>query len=285
MFPRRPPTDEAVSVFDAVVAKKGQTTAPGAPGGTSIIDSSLIGAGANSFVNMAVVLYTGDPRRVDARSATAFNNLTGELTLDAAYKGVAAAIPAGVPYILIPLEIVPGGGAPIVLALNVPAIDSIVNLLERDVIGNKADTPNHTIGNTSSLMRYVKAILGYIGIVPPTIAATATMTGSVVANWQAAEQDLLTIGAAVAGQATVINFLGVGIQNLAGNIAIRMYVTINGVERRIAPIPAGLTFSVAADAPCIPMINSTMAFPGRLRVTVQSNNPADNGAAVTYEAV
>ena len=159
MFPRRPPTDEVVSIFDAIVARKGQTTAPGVAGGTSIIDSGLIGAGANSFVNMGVVLYPGDPLRVDARTASLFNNVTGELTLDAAYKGVAAPIAAGVPYVLIPLEIVPGGGAPIILALNVPAIDSIVNLLERDVIGNKADTANAVVGVTSSQMRYIKAVL------------------------------------------------------------------------------------------------------------------------------
>ena len=35
--------------------------------------------------------------------AVAFNNITGELTLDAAYKGIVAPIPAGVPYILTPL--------------------------------------------------------------------------------------------------------------------------------------------------------------------------------------
>lgn len=232
-FGRRPPTDEVVSIFDALVARKGQTTAPGAAGGTSIIDSGLIGAGANSFANMGVVLYPADPLRVDARTAGIFNNVTGELTLDAAYKGVAAPIPAGVPYVLIPIEIVP---APIV------------------------------------------------GKVPPTIAGTATMHASVVANWQAAEQDLLTIGAAVAGSATSINFLGVGIQNLIGNISIRLYATINGVERRFFPIPGNRTYTAAADAPCISPINGTMIVPGRLRVTVQSDNAADNGAAVTYEA-
>ena len=132
------------------------------------------------------------------------------------------------------------------------------------------------------------AIAAAFGTPIPPITPTpggVTLRNSVIANWQAAEQDLLTIGVVTPGTATTINFLGVGIQNLAGNIAIRMYVTINGVERRIAPIPAGLTFSVAADAPCIPMINSVIALPGRLRVTVQSNNAADNGAAVTYEAV
>ena len=204
------------------------------PGGTSIIDSGLIGAGANSFANMGVVLYPADPLRVDARTAGVFNNVTGELTLDAAYKGVAAPIPAAVPYVLIPLV--------------------------------------------------ASSVTNHIPPITPTPGGI-TLHGSVVANWQAAEQDLLTIGVVTPGTATIINFLGVGIQNLIGDVAIRMYVTINGVERRIAPIPAGLTFSVAADAPCIPMINSVMALPGRLRVTVQSNNAADNGAAVTYEAV
>lgn len=120
--------------------------------------------------------------------------------------------------------------------------------------------------------------------VPPTTPGTVTQYGSVISNWQAAEQDLLTIGAAVAGQATSINFLGVGIQNLIGNISIRMYATINGVERRFYPIPQWTTFNVVADAPCIPAINGSMIIPGRLRVTVQSDNVADNGAAVTYEA-
>ena len=232
-FGRRPPTDEVVSIFDALVARKGQTTAPGAAGGTSIIDSGLIGAGANSFVGMGVVLYPGDPLRVDARTSTAFNNVTGELMLDSAYKGAAVPIPAGVSYGLVPIRATIGAPIP---------------------------------------------------PIPPTPGGV-TYRGSVVANWQAAEQDLLTIGVVTPGTATVINFLGVGIQNLAGNIAIRMYVTINGTERRIYPIPSGLTFSVAADSPSIPIIQSTTALPGRLRVTVQSNNPADNGAAVTYEAV
>ena len=124
-----------------------------------------------------------------------------------------------------------------------------------------------------------------VSTIPPTTPGTATLHASVIANWQAAEQDLLTLGVVTPGTAVSINFLGVGIQNLAGNITIRMYCTINGTERRIYPIPTGLTFSVAADAPCIPVINGSMALPGRLRVTVQSDNAADNGLAVTYEVV
>lgn len=166
---------------------------------------------------------------------------------------------------------------------NVPAIDSLVDLLLRDVVGNKADTPNSVIDDTSSLMRYVKALLAAPPITPTP--GGVTLYGSVNAAWFAAAQDLLTIGVVAAGTATKINFLGVGIQNLVGNITIRMYCTINGVERRIYPIPSGLTFSVAADAPCIAVINGTMVIPGRLRVTVQSDNVLDNAQAVTYEAV
>ena len=70
MFPRRPPTDEEVAVFDTIVAKQGQTTAPGNAGGTSIIDSGLKGSGANSYVNMGVVLYPGDPQHIDARTGS-----------------------------------------------------------------------------------------------------------------------------------------------------------------------------------------------------------------------
>ena len=62
---------------------------------------------------MGVVLYPGQPLKVDTKTVTGFNNLTGEVTLDSAYKGVAAAIPASVAYIMIPIQLVAGGIAPI----------------------------------------------------------------------------------------------------------------------------------------------------------------------------
>ncbi|MDD5700433.1 MAG: hypothetical protein PHU23_00160 [Dehalococcoidales bacterium] len=147
-------------------------------------------------------------------------------------------------------------------------------------------TASLTVGDTVLLLNPAVAA-GFrppSSTVPPTTPSSSTMYGSVTANWQAAEQDLLTIGTAVLGTSTLINFLGVGIQNLVGNITIRMYATINGTERRFYPIPSGTTFSVAGDAPCIPVINGSMTVPGRLRVTIQSDNVADNGQTVDYEA-
>ena len=277
MFPRRPPTDEVVSIFDALVAKQGITTAPGAAGGTSIIDSGLIGSGANSFVNMGVVLYPGDPLHVDARSAATFNNVTGELTLDSAYKGVAAPIPAGVPYILV-LELVAGSGGGIIADLNVPAPDAVANALERDVIGNKADTALQTLSVTASAMRYLKGLVTASG----SKTAITPSRNSVNAAWQAAEQNLVTLG--TAGVVNIIEQLTLGIAAVSGNITIRMYQNVNGVLTRFYPVPAGVTFNALTDAPGIPLIRGRMTIFGQLVVTCQSDVIGDNGLAITYEA-
>ena len=67
----------------------------------------------------------------------------------------------------------------ILAALGVPAANSIINLLERDVIGNKSDTANAVADNTSSLMRYTKAILAALG--PTSVAQGLYYYGVVTA--------------------------------------------------------------------------------------------------------
>ena len=95
---KRPPLREYLSLFQATVAAEGITTGAGAATGDSIIDAALIGAGANSFDGMLAMVYPGQPLLADSMEIIAFNSATGEVTLDRAYKGVAAAIPAGVRY-------------------------------------------------------------------------------------------------------------------------------------------------------------------------------------------
>lgn len=104
---KRPPLDEWLSLFRATIAREGITTGAGAATGDSIIDAALIGIGANSFVSMLMVVYPGEPANVDSMDITAFNNATGEITLSRAYKGVAAAIPIGVPYKIVTFRFVP----------------------------------------------------------------------------------------------------------------------------------------------------------------------------------
>ena len=104
---KRPPLDEWLSLFQSTIAAEGVTTGAGDAAGNSIIDAGLIGAGANSFVSMLMVLYPGQPLLVDSQDITAFNNINGEVTYSAAYKGVAAAIPAGVAYKIVTFRFVP----------------------------------------------------------------------------------------------------------------------------------------------------------------------------------
>jgi len=103
--------------------------------------------------------------------------------------------------------------------------------------------------------------------------------GTTIANWQAAEQDILTIG--TAGIIQKAHSLLVDINALAGNITIRLYTNVNGVERRCY----SETFSVAADDPALWIINGTVAIYGTVRVTAQSNNAADNGQAIGWENI
>lgn len=115
---KRPPLDEVLALFHATVAAEGITTGPGNAGGTSIVDAALALSGANSFFSMLMVLYPGQPRLVDSMDITGFTNGTGEVTLSTAYKGVTAAIPAGVPYKIVTFRFVPAEVAAIEAKLD-----------------------------------------------------------------------------------------------------------------------------------------------------------------------
>jgi len=104
------------------------------------------------------------------------------------------------------------------------------------------------------------------------------VTGSAIYDWQTAESDVVTIGAH--DKRYKVQSLLLGIQNLVGNIiTIRMYMIVNGVERKIYDQP----FDAAADPPGLWIIDGTVGIHEALRVTLQSNNAADNGKAVDYD--
>jgi hypothetical protein len=123
-------------------------------------------------------------------------------------------------------------------------------------------------------------------IVFPALSSASVavpVVDNVVGNWQAAETALVTLGAD--DVRNKFHSLIIDINALIGNITIRIYTQVNGVERRVYPIPAAMTFSVAGDAPAIPVLNATWPHHEAMRVTVQSDNAADNGAAVGYDAL
>jgi len=102
--------------------------------------------------------------------------------------------------------------------------------------------------------------------------------GSTIANWQLAETDIVSIG--TVGTRNKIHDLTLSIHNLAGSlITVRLYKVVNGTEQEVYE----QNFDAAIDPPGLPVINGSWAMHGILRVTVQSNDAADNGKAVDYD--
>ncbi len=89
-------------------------------------------------------------------------------------------------------------------ALLVPGADSLNNVLTRDVVGDKSDTPLYVATATAGLMRYVKALLqgrvvGY-GTFTTSSATVPADTGRTEANDYWKGHGLMPLAGVVAGQ-------------------------------------------------------------------------------------
>jgi len=101
---------------------------------------------------------------------------------------------------------------------------------------------------------------------------------SVIADWNTAESDVVSIGAA--DTRYKLHSLLVSIHSLAGTaITVRMYMPVNGSERKVYE----QVFDATAEPPGLWIVNGTIAIHQVLRVTLQSNNAADNGKTVDYD--
>ena len=103
-------------------------------------------------------------------------------------------------------------------------------------------------------------------------------TGSATADWETAESDVVTIGAH--NVRYKVHSLVISIHNLVGTIiTARLYMLVNGVERKVYE----QVFDAVADPPGLWIINGTVGIHEVLRVTLQSNEAADNGQAIDYD--
>ncbi len=104
------------------------------------------------------------------------------------------------------------------------------------------------------------------------------VSGSTVADWQTAEADVALIGED--GTRFKIHDLTLSIHNLAGGqITVRLYKPVNGLERCCYE----QVFDATSDPPGLPIINGAWAIHDVLRITLESNNAADNGKTVDYD--
>ena len=110
------------------------------------------------------------------------------------------------------------------------------------------------------------------------LAGEAPGSGSTTADWQTGEADVVSIGAS--GIRNKIHDLTLSIHNLAGTqVTARLYKTVGGVERKVYE----QKFNTTTDPEGLPIINGSWAIHDVLRVTLQSNNAADNGKVVDYD--
>jgi hypothetical protein len=101
---------------------------------------------------------------------------------------------------------------------------------------------------------------------------------SVIADWQTAEADIVSIG--TANTRYKLHSLLLSIHNLVGTtITVRLYMKVNGVERKVYE----QAFNANTDPLGLWIVNGTVAIHEVLRVTLQSNVAADNGQSVDYD--
>jgi hypothetical protein len=118
----------------------------------------------------------------------------------------------------------------------------------------------------------------HIGSQTDKLAGQTPATGSVARDWQTAEAELISIGAENAKNK--LHSLLVSIHNLAGTIiTVRLYMRVNGIERKVYE----QSFDATADPPGLWIVNGTVGIHEALKVTLESNNAADNSRAVDYD--
>jgi hypothetical protein len=102
--------------------------------------------------------------------------------------------------------------------------------------------------------------------------------GSIAADWQTAESDVVVIGTHNARYK--VHSLLLSIHSLVGTaITVRLYMHVNGTERKVYE----QSFDASSDPSGLWIINGTVGIHEALRVTLQSDNAADNGKSVDYD--
>jgi hypothetical protein len=131
----------------------------------------------------------------------------------------------------------------------------------------------------SLLINVNSGILSQIKDQTDKLAGDAPVTGSATQDWQTAEADVVSVGEA--GVSNKVHDLSLNVSNLVGVLIIRLYKNVNGVERKMYE----QSFNAATEPPGLPIINGTWATHDVIRVSLQSDNAADNGQTVDYDCL
>ena len=147
-----------------------------------------------------------------------------------------------------------------------------------DAVEGKLDHGSHGLAALKALVDALEVKGDAVKTQTDKLAGEAPAQGSTTASWNAVESDVVSIGAD--DTRYKLHSLLLNIHNLVGSvITIRLYMQINGVERKVYE----QTFDAATDPSGLWIVNGTVGIHEVLRVTMQSNNAADNGRSVDYD--
>jgi len=115
----------------------------------------------------------------------------------------------------------------------------------------------------------------------PPVDEWLVAEGTESKNWNAAEQDLVSLGAAATKRKLHSLIVDISQLTAAASITIRLYMKVNGVERKLYE----QTFVVGTDTDGCWVVNGTIGIHDVLRVTCQSDDATDDGKAIAYTAM
>jgi len=131
-------------------------------------------------------------------------------------------------------------------------------------------------------VNWIQKILGIINPVKTQIDKLAGGTpgvGSATENWNAAEADIVSIGANDTKNKLHSLLVNISAIEAAATITIRMYTQINGVERKVYD----QDFAKDTDPDGLWIVNGTVGIHEVLRVTAQSDTVGDDGKSIDYD--
>ncbi len=110
-------------------------------------------------------------------------------------------------------------------------------------------------------------------------AGAAPGVGAATEDWNAAEADIVSIGANDTKNKLHSLVLNISALTAAATITIRMYMQVNAVERKVYD----QDFVKDTDPDGLWVVNGTVGIHEVLRVTAQSDNAGDDGKAIDYD--
>jgi len=247
--------------LEAIVVFRGEATADGAPDGSNIICSNLP---TKADFNVNEVVITSGPCAGEARGIV--GSTTGGIIIP------------DIPFGNMVGQQVTKGTRFAILAIRTTSVEvaAIEAKLDNAAYGLAAiiDEINANEAKIDDLETKGDAIK----VQTDKLAGEAPVAGSTAADWNTAESDVVSIGAA--DTRYKLHSLLLCIHNLVGTVVtVRMHMQLNGVERRVYE----QSFDATTDPPGLWVVNGTVGIHEVLRVTLQSNNAADNGKAVDYD--